>query len=104
METYNDGIKDFYKSEEIAEILKQAIQRKMSENDPFEGRAYLVFKELPDAKIGTVLRPAINNEGSQTEKPAYVGCYNYVSKYVGRNTFLHREIVESEESWFVRIK
>jgi hypothetical protein len=80
-----------------------ALKKSMSKDDPLENRVYLVLKELPDAKIGTVLRPAINDQGRPSTRPEYKDHYNYASKYVGRNSFLHREIVENEKDWFARI-
>ena len=100
---YKDGIKTFYTREEMPQLFKRAIEKNMFEGDPFKNRVYLVFKEMPDAKVGTVLRPCVNDQGELSEKPEYKEHYNYASKYSGRNTFLHREIVESEKNWFVRI-
>ncbi len=100
---YIDGIKAFYKPEEIEEVLIQAIQKQFPCNDSLEGRAYMVIKELPDAKRGTVLRPAIDDNGDLSTKTFGADHYNYSSKYVGRRSVLHKEIVHQETSWFTRI-
>jgi len=96
-------IKDFYEKEEFLELFKKAIQKNMSKNDPFKNRAYLVIKELPDAKIGTVLKPVLNKNGEPSTKPEYKDKYSYPSECVGRRSFLHREIVENKDTWFIRI-
>ena len=102
---YTDGIKYFYTKEEIPSILLKAMQKNLSNDDPTEGRAYIVMQEMPDAKVGTVLRPLIDNQTGKmlAEDETWGFHYGYVSKYTGRQSILHREIVEKEQDWFWRI-
>lgn len=95
--------KYFYNRNEIADILSHAKYKVFKEEDPLEGRAYLVMKEMPDAKVGTVLRPTIEIETGELTTGEWQDHYGYHSKYVGRASFLHMEIVHRESDWFWRI-
>ncbi len=92
-----------YKEEEIESILRDAFVKNLKEDDPLEGRAYLVVKEMPDALRGTVLRPTITIKSGKLARGKWANHYGYHSKYVGRASFLHMEIVHSENNWFCRI-
>jgi len=101
---YTDGIKSFYEEGEMAALLMNVINKQFPNDDLLVGRAYLVIKELPDAKIGTILRPAINWEtGELTEEKFGKNHYIYASKYVSRQSVLHMEVVHHEKDWFCRI-
>jgi hypothetical protein len=101
---YVDGIKNYYSFNEMMELFIAAINKELSKDDPLEGRAYIVIKAIPDADMGTVLRPAINFEtGQLSEEKFGAEHYTYGSKYEGRQSVLHKEIVENEKEWFTRI-
>ncbi len=95
----------FYKEGEIPELLIEAVEKAVPRNAPITKETrFLLRKEIVDAKPGTVLYPALTEEGELIEKdqPGFE-MFGYSSKYVGRRHFLHKEIILAETQYFLRI-
>lgn len=106
LKTIYDPERMIYSPDELSLLLIEALI--LAKEKGFSGvdldKAYITICEMPDANIGTVLRLVRDENNNLSQDERYKDHYSYQSKYIGRNTCIHREIVETERSWFLRIR